>query len=39
MNIIGIILWVPYFMVFGANALPGKGSYTLDEIVGVLKEL
>ena len=28
-----------YFMVFGANALPGKGSYTLDEIVGVLKEL
>ena len=28
-----------YFMVFGANALPGKGSYTLDKIVGVLKEL
>lgn len=28
-----------YFMVFATNALPGKGSYTLDEIVSVLKVL
>lgn len=28
-----------YFMVFDKDALPGKGSYTLDNIVSVLKEL
>ena len=28
-----------YFMVFNESALPGPGSYTLDEIVGVLRNL
>ena len=28
-----------YFMVFNESALPGPGSYTLADIVSVLKEL